>query len=255
MDDKTIARIEEKYLITPREEEKLLAKIVKHLAHDKYFCETVTSLYFDTKDFELAIRSIDRPDFRYKIRLRSYETPKLSTPIFFEIKTKLKQGNKKIGNKRRIVLPLKDFYHYYDEGADLEAIIENIPNTDKNQSQIARELEYIMRFKQLEPKMIIYADRTAYIGSKLSDFRLTFDRDLRFRTTNLRLEKGTKSKKYFPLLENSVERNRCIIMEVKTFNAMPSWFVNALSELKIYPSRFSKYGKIYQLIKERNLHV
>ena len=34
-------------------------------------------------------------------------------------------------------------------------------------------------------------------------------------------------------------------------NAMPQWFMSELSQLKIYPYRFSKYGKIYQLINER----
>ena len=35
------------------------------------------------------------------------------------------------------------------------------------------------------------------------------------------------------------------IMEIKTLGAMPWWLVDSLSELKIYPSSFSKIGKIY----------
>ena len=44
-------------------------------------------------------------------------------------------------------------------------------------------------------------------------------------------------------------------MEVKTMHSMPPWFVRELSRQKLYPVRFSKYGKIYQLTKERNKNV
>ena len=35
-------------------------------------------------------------------------------------------------------------------------------------------------------------------------------------------------------------------MEVKVSNAIPDWLVNKLSELKIYKTSFSKYGRAYQ---------
>ena len=39
-------------------------------------------------------------------------------------------------------------------------------------------------------------------------------------------------------------------MEIKTVGAMPLWLVRTLSDLKILPISFSKYGKIYE--KEKN---
>ena len=35
-------------------------------------------------------------------------------------------------------------------------------------------------------------------------------------------------------------------MEVKVSNAIPDWLVNKLSELEIYKTSFSKYGRAYQ---------
>ncbi len=35
-------------------------------------------------------------------------------------------------------------------------------------------------------------------------------------------------------------------MEVKISDAVPDWLVNKLSELKIYKTSFSKYGRAYQ---------
>lgn len=41
-------------------------------------------------------------------------------------------------------------------------------------------------------------------------------------------------------------KNPTFIMETKTVEGFPSWLVDFLSKNKIYPSSFSKYGKIYQ---------
>lgn len=249
VDDRTIERTEEKYLISKSTKSKLLKLISKHLEKDQYFKEQVLSLYFDTKHSDLALRSMERPEFREKIRVRAYDVPKRSSPVFFEVKSKVDLGLKKLGNKRRLVLPLKDFYAFLDKGENLELLAARASENDPQQLQVARELAYLFNYYQLEPKVIVSADRTAYTEKNNTNFRLTFDERLRFRETDLRLEKGSAGEKFFSGPNKSEEN---IVMEVKTMNSMPLWFVSALSELKIYSVRFSKYGKIYQLITERN---
>ena len=255
MDDKTILRIEEKFLISPAEKDELLSRVQKHLEKDEYFKEEVLSLYFDTKNYNLAINSIERPAFREKIRVRSYNTPKLSSPVFFEIKSKYAAKNKKkLGNKRRLVIPLQSCYDFFEHGADLEAIAARASDNNPNQLQIARELTYLANFYQLEPNVLIAADRTAYVDKADKNFRLTFDEHLRFRTNDLCLEHGSRGKRYFNITKLD-DRHKNIIMEVKTMHAMPPWFVAELSRQKLYPAQFSKYGKIYQTIIERNQNV
>jgi hypothetical protein len=39
------------------------------------------------------------------------------------------------------------------------------------------------------------------------------------------------------------------LMEVKASQNYPLWFARALSDLKIYPTSFSKYGTEYKLLK------
>ena len=247
--DRTIARVEEKYLITKQDKTALMKAVSKRLNHDEYYKEEILSLYLDTDNFDLAIKTIDRPNFREKVRVRSYNVPTKSKEVFFEVKTKLKIGKDKIGNKRRLVIPLKDFYAYIDKGQDLVKIAEKASNGDAQQMQVARELDYLIRYFKLKPKLIIVSDRTAFRGKDDHGFRLTFDENLRFRLNKLKLEKGGEGEKYFP---NTSDPKHSIIMEVKTMHAMPPWFVDELSRLHIYPVRFSKYGKIYQLINERN---
>lgn len=247
--DRTIERIEEKYLLTRSEKNALMKAINKRLKHDTYYKEEVLSLYLDTANFDLAIKSLDRPNFRTKIRIRAYNIPKRSTKVFFEVKSKLAVGKQKVGNKRRLIIPLKDFYAYLKSGDGLERTAAIISDGDPQQIQVAKELNYLFKIYNLRPQVLIASNRTAFVGKEYPNFRLTFDENLRFRTTNLKLEKGGNGEKYFPTAQNP---KRNIIMEAKTMRAMPPWFVAELSKLKIYPTRFSKYGKIYQLIKERN---
>ena len=250
--DRTIERVEEKYLITKQQKTVLMKLVSEKLEHDDFYKEQVISLYLDSDNYDLAIKTLDRPNFRLKVRVRSYDVPTLSKRVFFEVKTKLKTDKKKVGNKRRLVLPLKDFYAYINKGQDLEKLAKKASKGDTQQCQVARELDYLVKTYDLKPKLLIVSDRTAFKGKYAEDFRLTFDENLRFRTQKLRLEKGGDGEKYFP---NTPDSKRSIIMEVKTMQSMPPWFVAELSKLHIYPVRFSKYGKIYQLINERNNNV
>ena len=44
-------------------------------------------------------------------------------------------------------------------------------------------------------------------------------------------------------------------MEVKIPGAAPVWLSHILSELNIFPISFSKYGKCYQKMMERNKEI
>lgn len=247
-DVKTIERVEEKYLITKEQKTALTKKLAKRLKRDEYYKEEVVSIYFDTKNNDLVINSIERPAFREKFRARIYKMSRGKSPVFLEVKSKMAVKKVKIGNKRRLVLSEAEFERFR-KGAKLAEIIEKSHADSVQQKQVARELEYLVGYYDLEPKMMIASDRIAFQGKENPEFRLTFDENLRFREKDLSFKSGSKGEKYFP---NTPEPKKCIIMEVKTMSAMPPWFVAELSKLKIYPSRFSKYGKIYQLIKERN---
>ena len=136
MSDRTIERIEEKFLLTKQQKTALMKAINKQQNHDEFYKEEVLSLYLDTDNYDLAVKSLDKPDFRIKVRVRSYNVPTRSKRVFFEVKTKLKVDNKRIGNKRRLVIPLKDFYAYMEKGADLEKIADKAVRPDGVYCQI-----------------------------------------------------------------------------------------------------------------------
>ncbi len=220
-------RVEEKYLLTEEEKNKLFKKINKYLEKDKFYESTISNIYFDNKNNDLIVNSLDKPIYKEKIRLRSYnKCPNLDSEVFLEKKDKY-EG---IVGKRRIKMTLKEFYEY-----------TNNNKYDKS-NQIMNEIDYYINYYDLKPAIYIAYDRKSYVGKNDSNLRLTIDTNLRSRNNDLKLELGDSGKKYF--------KNRYYIMEIKTLGAMPLWLVRSLSELNIFPSSFSKYGKIYESMKE-----
>ena len=216
-------RKETKYVITPMQYEQLLKFLRGHIEKDIYYEGTNCSVYYDTPTFELVSHSLEKPIFKQKFRIRSYGVPRLNDYIFLEIKKKFKGVN----NKRRIRLKLEDFYKFIRSG---ELIADN--------PIIEREVAYWFNFYNLRPSIYIAYKRFSYCSVEDSNFRLTFDFDLRSRLDHLRLEAGDYGQSYFGRGE--------IIMEAKTIGSFPPWFISTLSQLCIYPTSFQKYGYTYQ---------
>ena len=216
-------RIEQKYILNEKEYKELLSKIENHLVKDQYYKSKICNLYFDNDNNDLIINSLEKPIFKEKIRLRSYNVPNLNSVVFLEIKGKMNG----IVFKRRIEIVLKDFYNY----------LETKKIKPKYNNQVMREIDYIIKKVNLKPKLFIGYDRLSYYDKDNINFRITFDTYLRSREDELRLELGDNG---------NLSHKDQYIMEFKSLDAIPLWFVKILSSMKIYPKSFSKYGEIYQ---------
>lgn len=226
----TFKRYEKKYRINRNTAEKLLGIIKENLVPDKYGKSTICSLYLDTPDFLLIRNSMDAKDYKEKLRIRSYGTPTEKNDVFLEIKKKFKG----VVYKRREVMPLSAAMDYVFSG-----------KTEKT-GQIISEINYFMKvYNYPKPSMIVCYERDAYYDKSDKSNRITFDANIRYRADDLFLEHGTHGTKILPDDE--------LIMEIKTEGAMPLWLSNALSKLKIYPSRFSKYANSYKHRRENNV--
>lgn len=86
--------------------------------------------------------------------------------------------------------------------------------------------------------MYISYERYSYSSKEDEDFRLTFDTNILSRDYDLKLEQGDYG--------TNLIGKKTYLMEVKCVGSMPLWFAHVLTQLEIYPTSFSKYGKIYQ---------
>ena len=221
MENNIFRRVEEKYCLSECQKDNFFREIKKYIIKDDYFKSNIMNIYFDNDNNELVIRSNDKPLYKEKIRLRSYDIPTLDSYVFLEIKSKY-EG---ITSKRRIRLKLSEFYDYI-----------NGKKIDNN--QIMKEIDYLFKYHKLKPNYFIAYDRLSYKSIEDENLRITIDSNLRSRKNNLNLEYGDNGDKFFD--------DNTYIMEIKTLNSMPMWLTRILSKLKIYPSSFSKYGEIYK---------
>ena len=217
-------RVEQKYILTATQYDALRERLDTFMEIDQYGKTTIMNIYYDTPNYLLIRRSIEKPRYKEKIRLRSYGVPTAGSPAFIEMKKKFK----KIVYKRRIAMPYAEAIGYMNEGRPVP-----------QDSQIAREIDYVRNFyEDLEARMAICYDRIAMAGIQDPGLRITFDTDLRWRNTDLDLRSGAYGK---ALLEEGK-----VLMEAKVKNALPWDLAKIFSELQIYPASFSKYGNAYR---------
>ncbi|OUP53162.1 molecular chaperone [Butyricicoccus pullicaecorum] len=216
-------RYEFKYLISTRQLHTLLTAMAPHMVPDEYSHSSIRNLYLDTPDFRLIRRSLEKPVYKEKIRVRSYGRASADAPVFVELKKKYRS----VVYKRRISMP---------QNRALGCVSGTQPWPD---SQIGAELAYAADFyKALHPAVFLSYERDCFRGVKGEDFRVTFDSEIRYRQENLTLDSDTRG---IPILAPGQ-----VLMEVKAAGGIPLWMTHVLSEQGIFKTSFSKYGTVYQ---------
>ena len=234
----TFVRKEKKYLITTEQRDQLLKMLPKYMVFDRY-CQngnmyTVNNIYFDTPTFNVIRNSISKPAYKSKIRMRSYITEARDSDLtFLEMKKKITG----VVNKRRIVGKLIDVENFVETRKKPEHISDQ-------QNQVFNEINYALDMEGSKPAVYLTYKRIALFANNDSSIRVTIDEDILARTTDLRL----RSKRY----GDKILPEGYYLMEIKVSGAFPLWLAHILTELNIYPTSFSKYGKFYeQKIKEK----
>lgn len=224
-------RMEKKYMITQAQKDEIMRRSKQLLKDDIFAAATICNIYYDTDHDSLITASIQKPPYKEKLRLRSYGINKENN-VYLEIKKKYKG----IVNKRRISL-------YPDEAAYLLKSGKLL----HQKTQIRSEIAYFLQYYQPKPKVFIAYERTAYLGIVDKDLRITFDSHIRRRYDHLDLTTNADGKE---LLNDDQ-----ILMEIKVPGAFPLWLTHILSDMKLYPTSFSKYGSVFveDTLKDKQL--
>jgi hypothetical protein len=224
-------RTECKYLIDNETYKNLENRLLKYMELDEYNKEhefyTISNIYYDTPDSHLIRTSLSKPEYKEKLRVRSYGIPRAEDKVYLEIKKKVCG----LVNKRRTKLKLNEAYEFVKNGVKPE--LKSYMN-----KQVLNEIEYILKLYDLEPKLYLAYDRKALFCRENRDLRITFDTNIRSRRYDLKLESGDYG-------ESLLEKDTWL-MEVKAEKTMPLWLCRLLSEFKVYKTSFSKYGKEYE---------
>lgn len=224
----TFKRYELKYLLNKKEKEEILLAMKPHMKLDDYGRTVIRNIYFDTENFRLIRRSLEKPVYKEKLRIRSYKPVQITDPVFVEIKKKYKS----VVYKRRLLLQEKTVMESFRTGEPLPVC-----------SQIGDEIQYFREYyKNLQPSVFLSYEREAFYSLDGSDFRVTFDENILYRRNDISL--GSEIYGH-PLLGKQQT-----LMEIKTSGGIPLWMSETLTKHHLYKTSFSKYGSAYQRMME-----
>ncbi len=220
-------RYEYKYKVDIMTARKLMKIFDENLNLDPYCSQygtyKIVNHYVDSLDYQLIRKSITKPLYKHKLRIRTYnENPDFNDFVYFEIKKKFKG----LVNKRRCKMT-------YGEACILIKEKKLEIKKDYINEQILKEIIYILEDNNYEIKNQIIYDRIAYFDDR-KNLRISFDFDIHSYNNQL-LDK------------------ELTLMEIKTATSMPLWVVKLLNDYKIHKTSFSKYGIDYlKNLKEKN---
>ena len=246
--DNTFKRKEVKYRLTADQYARVRAALSPYMAPDKYGATAINTTYLDTPDRTLIQRSLEKPLYKEKLRVRRYgDECEPATPVFVEIKKKYKG----IVYKRRICMA-NAAAEAFLAGMPYERAIELFPLADAEAqaeaesplaAQIAREIfAFRRRWGRLDPSMDIRVIRTAWkltpVGRAATtdgfDVRVTFDEHLRSR------DRFDDRAAWTDIVTPGE-----VLMEIKITGAYPLWLVKILDECGCTRTSFSKYGTAF----------
>ena len=219
-------RYELKYMLTSEQKQIILSAMAPHMALDKYGRTTIRNIYFDTDNYRLIRRSMEKPNYKEKLRIRSYCQAVADSTVFVELKKKYES----VVYKRRLPLSQQDAMAWVCD--------RQIHPVD---TQISREIQYFMDFYgELKPTVFLSYEREAYYDRKGGDFRVTFDDTIIARETDLSL--------CAPVYGTPILPEGKVLMELNCAGGIPLWMVETLSREGIYKTSFSKYAAAYSAL-------
>ena len=221
--EQVFARVEQKYGLTEAQAAAFLELAGPYLVPDERPEYTLRNIYLDSPDDRMIIRSLEKPLYKEKLRLRAYGRPGTEGPLFLEMKKK----SDGIVFKRRITL----------SADEVSGCLRGEGLAEKG--QIGRELDYMFRVYQPVPKAYIAYDRQAWSGAFNADLRVTMDRRIRYRLDDLDIGSAAQ--------EELLAMDSDVILEIKFQDAYPLWLAEILSHLRLQKTSFSKYGRVYRI--------
>ena len=238
---KEYSRYELKYILNQAQYTALADVLTDYMALDAHGDDQgrypITSLYYDTYDYQAYWDKVEGHKFRRKVRLRVYGNTVVEpdTPCFVEIKQRI---NKTL-QKKRVVLPYETATALCGAGEEVQA---ELSETDQ---AVVSEVRYLQATLQLQPACVVRYDRLAFEGGDYDPgLRVTFDTNLKGRVHQLSLLNKEYADNYY-----FVPPGWCV-MEVKVNYRVPYWLTELIARHSCTLRRMSKYCTALEQCKD-----
>jgi len=235
------ARYEFKYLIT-EDQADYIREVVRTFADADAYGDNgvydVTSLYYDTWDWRLALQTVEGIRNRYKMRIRTYGFTD-DMPVFVEIKGR-------VGTsicKSRALIPRE---HWSLLSLNQPPPPEGFTALKESHQSDYDSFRNLMDVLDLRPRLWVSYQREAY-GSRYGDgARLTFDRHLKVQAPDLDRPDVPVDCEYQMVNLDGPQT----ILELKFNNAFPSWMRTIVNQCELRRTACSKYVQGVEQIED-----
>lgn len=219
-------RFKKEYVITREQYELLMGFTEGKIVEDMNTDYKISSLYYDTENYDLVKSSVEDSVYKGRLLLRTYDKPGINSPAYIELKKKY-EG---VMYKRRYKTSLSNALAFLEE--------KSCTTTDDYARPEVKEITDFLNSYRLTPKALIINNRKAFHDAKDPDFRLTSDSNVLFKNLDGDPEESSIC---MPLIDPDN-----IVMEIKAPGTIPLWLSKLMSELEIYPESLSKYELAYK---------
>lgn len=135
----TFKRVEKKYCLSAEQYRTMLMITQQFLKPDDYPKTVVSSLYFDTPENQLISRSLEKPLYKEKLRVRSYGIAQPDgsiVPVSDQVFVELKKKYRGVVYKRRLALST-DVALAFLSGMDIDEACALFPAGDREEELVA----------------------------------------------------------------------------------------------------------------------
>jgi len=214
-------RLELKYVVPNNIVDVFVPHLENYMQYDPFSKEgfyDIFSVYFDTHDWQAFDAKMAGLPRRQKFRIRTYyPEPKLTEPVFLEVKEKRGQNV----FKRRTPLPFEDVKKML-EGVALDT-----------QNPVYNEWRHALIRNSLKPKLMNRYARLAFISEHYPGLRVTIDRDIQYAMTHeVRFDLPTRNMRW------SQEKS---VLELKFDRYVPQFMVDLIRQYNLTYEPVSKY--------------
>jgi hypothetical protein len=223
-------RFEIKYIVPDTKLPLLREMMEPFVRPDKYIIDrnrrsyTVRSVYFDTPDLLYYHEKIEGVPYRLKLRIRTYNTAKENSKVFFEIKRKHK-------------IPMTKDRAAFDFSTTMDFLQNGMINEPEGMTEVKREntqkFLYHLHRDNLHPTVLVVYDREAYESVFDNTVRITFDK--RLRSADVSDVEELYREDLISVMEGF------FILEVKYNKQYPPWMQLIVNSLDLKQVAASKY--------------
>jgi SPX domain protein involved in polyphosphate accumulation len=221
-------RYELKYRIREAKARAIAQYVQSYIAIDRYSLKSpnlkypVSSLYFDSNNLHLAKETLNRKTNRFKLRVRCYDDNP-ETPCFVEIKRRLNSVVMK-DRSRLSKDVLKKVVRDMHVPGDLY----------KKDQKTLRQFQFYLRTLCARPVVLVRYMRQAFEGDSRNRVRITFDRQLNFKTVDKPILEVNGGNWYNVPMD-------FVVLEIKFTNHYPLWLSDMVKVFDLKQTAMSKY--------------